>query len=218
MIKITGGQRIDLLGVAKEDLPAVWKELGMPSGYAYGKTFRTVKTCVGSEFCRFGLGDSTTLGIRLEERYKGLESPAKLKLGVAGCPRNCSEAMVKDVGFVAVEGERWEMYVGGAAGAHVRKGDLLCTLDTRRRGDAARRPLHAVLPRAREMARADLPLHGARRASTRCARSSSTTATARPRGWTPRSRPRSTPTATRGSRPTSPPRRRSSPPSVGTAP
>ena len=130
MVKITGGQRIDLLGVAKEDLPAVWKELGMPSGYAYGKTFRTVKTCVGSEFCRFGLGDSTTLGIRLEERYKGLESPAKLKLGVAGCPRNCSEAMVKDVGFVAVDGGRWEMYVGGAAGAHVRKGDLLCTLDT----------------------------------------------------------------------------------------
>ena len=102
----------------------------MPSGYAYGKSFRTVKTCVGSEFCRFGLGDSTTLGIQLEERYKGLESPAKLKLAVAGCPRNCSEAMVKDVGFVAVEGERWEMYVGGAAGAHVRKGDLLCTLDT----------------------------------------------------------------------------------------
>ena len=82
------------------------------------------------EFCRFGLGDSTRLGITLEETYKGLESPAKLKLGVAGCPRNCSEALVKDVGFVAVEGARWEMYVGGAAGAHVRKGDLLCTLDT----------------------------------------------------------------------------------------
>jgi nitrite reductase (NADH) large subunit len=130
MIKITGGQRIDLLGVRKEDLPAVWKELGMPSGFAYGKTFRTVKTCVGTEFCRFGLGDSTTLGIRIEERFTGLESPAKLKLAVAGCPRNCSEAMVKDVGFVAVEGGRWEMYVGGAAGAHVRKGDLLCTLDT----------------------------------------------------------------------------------------
>jgi nitrite reductase (NADH) large subunit len=130
MIKITGGQRIDLLGVAKEDLPKIWRDLGMPSGYAYGKSFRTVKTCVGSDFCRFGLGDSTKLGIDLEERYKGLESPAKLKLGVAGCPRNCSEAMVKDVGFVAVEGARWEMYVGGAAGAHVRKGDLLCTLET----------------------------------------------------------------------------------------
>jgi nitrite reductase (NADH) large subunit len=130
MIKITGGQRIDLLGVRKEDLPAVWKDLEMPSGHAYGKSFRTVKTCVGTDFCRFGLGDSTKLGIDIEERFKGLESPAKLKLAVAGCPRNCSEAMVKDVGFVAVEGARWEMYVGGAAGAHVRKGDLLCTLDS----------------------------------------------------------------------------------------
>jgi nitrite reductase (NADH) large subunit len=130
MIKITGGQRIDLLGVRKEDLPAVWNDLDMPSGHAYAKSFRTVKTCVGSEFCRFGLGDSTTLGIRIEERFAGLESPAKLKLGVAGCPRNCSEAMVKDVGLVAVEGARWEIYVGGAAGAHVRKGDLLCTVDT----------------------------------------------------------------------------------------
>ncbi len=130
MVKITGGQRIDLLGIPKDRLPAVWKDLGMPSGYAYGKSFRTVKTCVGTDFCRFGLGDSTRLGITLEETYKGLESPAKLKLAVAGCPRNCSEAMVKDVGFVAVEGARWEMYVGGAAGAHVRKGDLLCTVDT----------------------------------------------------------------------------------------
>ncbi|MEW6582923.1 MAG: nitrite reductase large subunit NirB [Actinomycetota bacterium] len=130
MIKITGGQRIDLLGVRKDDLPAVWRDLGMPSGHAYGKSFRTVKSCVGSEFCRFGLGDSTTLAIRLEERYRGIEAPAKLKLAVAGCPRNCSEALVKDVGVVAVDGGRWEVYVGGAAGAHVRKGDLLCTVDT----------------------------------------------------------------------------------------
>ena len=130
MIKITGGQRIDLIGVSKQDLPAVWRELDMPSGHAYGKSFRTVKTCVGSDFCRFGLGDSTTLGVRIEERFAGLESPAKLKLAVAGCPRNCSEAMVKDVGLVAVEGARWEIYVGGAAGAHVRKGDLLCTVAT----------------------------------------------------------------------------------------
>jgi nitrite reductase (NADH) large subunit len=130
MIKITGGQRIDLLGVPKEELPNVWRDLDMPSGHAYGKSFRTVKTCVGSEFCRFGLADSTSLGIELEERFKGLDSPAKLKLGVAGCPRNCSEPMVKDVGFVAVEGGRWEMYIGGAAGAHVRKGDVLCTVDT----------------------------------------------------------------------------------------
>lgn len=86
MIKVTGGQRIDLLGVRKEDLPQVWADLDMPSGYAYGKSFRTVKTCVGSDFCRFGLGDSTQLGIDIEHRYRGLESPAKMKLAVSGCP------------------------------------------------------------------------------------------------------------------------------------
>jgi nitrite reductase [NAD(P)H] large subunit len=130
MIKLTGGQRIDLLGVRKEDLPAVWSDLGMPSGYAYGKSFRTVKTCVGSDFCRYGLGDSTALGIAIEERFQGLASPAKMKLAVTGCPRNCAEALCKDLGVVAVEGGAWQIYVGGAAGAHVRKGDLLATVDT----------------------------------------------------------------------------------------
>ena len=130
MIKITGGQRIDLLGITKEDLPRVWKDLGMRSGHAYGKSFRTVKSCVGTDFCRFGVGDAISLGVAMEDRFKGLEAPAKLKLAVAGCPRNCSEAMVKDVGAVAVEGGRWEIYVGGAAGAHVRKGDVLCTVDS----------------------------------------------------------------------------------------
>jgi nitrite reductase (NADH) large subunit len=130
MIKITGGQRIDLLGISKEDLPGVWKDLGMRSGHAYGKSFRTVKSCVGTDFCRFGVGDAISLGVAMEERFKGLEAPAKLKLAVAACPRNCSEAMVKDVGAVAVEGGRWEIYVGGAAGAHVRKGDVLCTVDS----------------------------------------------------------------------------------------
>ncbi len=129
MIKLTGGQRIDLLGVRKEDLPAVWSDLDMPSGYAYGKSFRTVKTCVGSDFCRYGLGDSTTLGIAIEERYQGLASPAKMKLAVTGCPRNCAEALCKDLGVVAVGDGRWEIYVGGAAGAHIRKGDLLATVD-----------------------------------------------------------------------------------------
>ncbi|NGP08753.1 NAD(P)/FAD-dependent oxidoreductase [Rhodococcus sp. 14C212] len=128
MVKVTGGQRIDLLGIRKEDLPKVWADLDMPSGYAYGKSFRTVKTCVGSDFCRFGLGDSTALGIALEERFQGLETPAKLKLAVAGCPRNCSEALCKDFGVVAVGDGRWEIYVGGAAGAHIRKGDLLATV------------------------------------------------------------------------------------------
>jgi nitrite reductase (NADH) large subunit len=127
---VTGGQRIDLLGVRKEDLPAVWDDLGMPSGYAYGKSFRTVKTCVGSDFCRFGLGDSTQLGIDLETRFQGIEGPAKMKLAVVGCPRNCAEAYVKDVGVVAVGNGKWEVYVGGAAGATVRKGDLLATVDS----------------------------------------------------------------------------------------
>ena len=130
LIKLTGGQRIDLLGIKKEDLPAVWSDLDMPSGYAYGKSFRTVKTCVGSDFCRFGVGDSTALGIALEERFQGLASPAKMKLAVTGCPRNCAEALCKDLGVVAVDGGRWEMYVGGAAGAHIRKGDLLATVDS----------------------------------------------------------------------------------------
>jgi nitrite reductase (NADH) large subunit len=129
MVKLTGGQRIDLLGIKKEDLPNVWADLGMPSGYAYGKSFRTVKTCVGQEFCRFGTGDSTKLGIEIETRMQGMESPAKMKLAVSGCPRNCAESYVKDVGIVAIEGGRWEIYIGGAAGAHIRKGDLLCTVD-----------------------------------------------------------------------------------------
>jgi nitrite reductase (NADH) large subunit len=127
MVKITGGQRIDLLGIRREQLPEVWRDLGMPSGHAYSKAFRTCKTCVGSEYCRFGVGDSTGLGVRIERRYQGLESPAKMKLAVAGCPRNCSEATTKDVGAVAIDGGRWEIYVGGAAGARVRKGDLLAT-------------------------------------------------------------------------------------------
>ncbi|UGT65074.1 nitrite reductase large subunit NirB [Nocardia asteroides] len=130
LIKLTGGQRIDLLGVRKEDLPAVWADLDMPSGYAYGKSFRTVKTCVGTDFCRYGLGDSTALGIAIEERYQGLAAPAKMKLAVTGCPRNCAEALCKDLGVVAIGDGRWEIYVGGAAGAHVRKGDLLATVDS----------------------------------------------------------------------------------------
>ena len=90
MVKITGGQRIDLLGIKKEDLPHVWQDLGMPSGHAYAKAFRTCKTCVGTDFCRYGVGDSTALGIAIEKRFQGIESPGKLKLATAGCPRNCS--------------------------------------------------------------------------------------------------------------------------------
>lgn len=129
MVKITGGQRIDLLGIKKEDLPGVWKDLKMPSGHAYAKSFRTCKTCVGTDFCRYGLGDSTSLGIKIERRFQGIESPGKMKLATAGCPRNCSEAMIKDLGAVAIEGGKWDIYVGGAGGAHVRKGDILTTVD-----------------------------------------------------------------------------------------
>jgi nitrite reductase (NADH) large subunit len=130
LIKLTGGQRIDLVGVAKEDLPAVWRELGMPAGYAWSKSYRTCKSCIGIDYCRFGLGNSMGLAASVEARFRGLDTPGKLKLATAGCPRNCSEALVKDVGYVAVDGGKWEIYVGGAAGAHVRKGDLLCTVDS----------------------------------------------------------------------------------------
>jgi nitrite reductase (NADH) large subunit len=130
LVKLTGGQRIDLLGIRKEDLPAVWQDLDMPSGFAYSKSYRTCKSCVGTDFCRFGLGDSISLAMKIEEEFQGFDSPHKMKLATAGCPRNCSEAMVKDVGAVAVEGGRWEIYVGGAAGSSVRKGDVLCTVDS----------------------------------------------------------------------------------------
>jgi len=130
MVKITGGQRIDLLGFKKADLPAVWKELGIPSGHAYTKAFRTCKSCVGTDFCRYGLGDSIALAQKIERRFQGLESPHKMKLATAGCPRNCSEAYVKDLGAVAIEGGQWEIYLGGAAGSTVRKGDLLCTVNS----------------------------------------------------------------------------------------
>jgi nitrite reductase (NADH) large subunit len=130
MVKFTGGQRLDLLGVKKEDLPGIWKDLGIPSGHAYTKAFRTCKSCVGTDFCRYGLGDSIKLAQEIERRYQGVESPHKMKLATAGCPRNCSEAYVKDLGAVAIEGGFWEIYIGGAAGGTVRKGDLLCTVKT----------------------------------------------------------------------------------------
>jgi nitrite reductase (NADH) large subunit len=129
LVKVTGGQRIDLVGVAKHDLPAVWQALDMPAGSAWAKSYRTCKSCIGSEYCRFGLADSMGLAQRIEERFRGLDTPGKMKLATAGCPRNCSEAMVKDVGAVAIGDGRWEIYIGGAAGAHVRKGDLMCTVD-----------------------------------------------------------------------------------------
>jgi nitrite reductase (NADH) large subunit len=130
MVKITGGQRIDLLGVRKEDLPEIWRDLGMTSGFAYSKAVRTVKTCVGTDFCRYGLGDSIALGIEMEKAWEGLHTPHKVKSGVSGCPRNCAEATVKDIGVVALE-DAWQVRVGGAAGGSVLEGHVLCTVKTR---------------------------------------------------------------------------------------
>ncbi|MEN8833751.1 nitrite reductase large subunit NirB [Pacificibacter sp.] len=126
-VKVTGGQRIDLLGVKGEDLPAIWKDLndaGMVSGHAYSKGLRTVKTCVGTDHCRFGTQDSTGLGIKLEKTLWGSWTPHKLKLGVSGCPRNCAEATCKDIGIVCVD-SGYQISIGGAAGMDVRETELL---------------------------------------------------------------------------------------------
>jgi len=133
-VKMTGGQRIDMLGVKKEDLPAVWKDLndaGMVSGHAYGKALRTVKTCVGSEWCRFGTQASMSMGIDLEKLTWGSWMPHKFKMAVSGCPRNCAEATIKDFGLVAVD-SGWELYVGGNGGMKVRACDLLCKVTTKK--------------------------------------------------------------------------------------
>ena len=131
-VKVTGGQRIDLLGVKKEQLPDVWRDLnaaGMVSGHAYGKALRTVKTCVGSEWCRFGTQDSTAMGIALEKMTWGSWTPHKTKLAVSGCPRNCAEATIKDFGAIATE-SGWDLHVGGNGGITVRVTDLLCKVTT----------------------------------------------------------------------------------------
>ncbi len=131
-VKVTGGQRIDLLGVRKEQLPDVWRDLnaaGMVSGHAYGKALRTVKTCVGSEWCRFGTQDSTAMGIALEKMTWGSWTPHKTKLAVSGCPRNCAEATIKDFGVIATE-SGWDLHVGGNGGITVRVTDLLAKVAT----------------------------------------------------------------------------------------
>ena len=125
--KITGGQRIDLFGAELNDLPAIWKTLidaGFESGHAYGKSLRTVKSCVGSTWCRFGLDESVSFAITLENRYKGLRSPHKIKGGVSGCIRECAEARGKDFGVIAVDGG-WNLYVGGNGGATPKHAILL---------------------------------------------------------------------------------------------
>ena len=131
-VKVTGGQRIDMLGVRKEDLPAVWSDLnaaGMVSGAAYAKGLRTVKTCVGSEWCRFGTQDSTGLGVKIEKFMWGSWTPAKVKMAVSGCPRNCAEATCKDVGVICVE-SGYDIHFAGAAGLDIKGTELLGHADS----------------------------------------------------------------------------------------
>jgi nitrite reductase (NADH) large subunit len=128
-VKVTGGQRIDLLGVKKEDLRAVWQDLGMPSGLAYAKGLRTVKTCVGSEWCRFGTQNSTLMGQQLERELARMYAPHKVKLAVSGCPRNCAEAGIKDVGVIGVD-SGWEIYVGGNGGIKTEVAQFFVKLKT----------------------------------------------------------------------------------------
>ena len=131
--KITGGQRVDLFGARLEQLPDIWERLveaGFETGHAYGKSLRTVKSCVGNNWCRYGVEDSMGLAIRLEDRYKGVRSPHKIKMGVSGCTRECAEAQSKDFGIIATE-NGWNLYVAGNGGMVPRHGELFATdLDT----------------------------------------------------------------------------------------
>lgn len=152
MVKVTGGQRIDMLGIRKEDLPAVWADLGRAgfvSGHAYAKGLRTVKTCVGTDWCRFGTQDSTGLGIRIEKFMWGSWTPAKVKMAVSGCPRNCAEATCKDVGVVCVD-SGYEIHFAGAAGLDIKGTEVLGLVKTE---DEALEVIVALVQMYREQAR-----------------------------------------------------------------
>ena len=151
-VKVTGGQRIDMLGIKKEDLPAVWADLGKAgfvSGHAYAKGLRTVKTCVGSDWCRFGTQDSTGLGIRIEKFMWGSWTPAKVKMAVSGCPRNCAEATCKDVGVVCVD-SGYEIHFAGAAGLDIKGTEVLGLVKTE---DEALEDIVALVQMYREQGR-----------------------------------------------------------------
>ena len=151
-VKVTGGQRIDMLGIKKEDLPAVWADLGKAgfvSGHAYAKGLRTVKTCVGTDWCRFGTQDSTGLGVRIEKFMWGSWTPAKVKMAVSGCPRNCAEATCKDVGVVCVE-SGFEIHFAGAAGLDIKGTEVLGLVPTE---DEALEVIVALVQMYREQAR-----------------------------------------------------------------
>ena len=134
LLKLTGAQRIDLVGIAGEELPEVWSALsaaGLVAGHAYARSVRSVKTCVGERYCRYGLADAVEIGIELEQMTWGAFAPHKVKLAVSACARNCAEATVKDIGLVAVE-EGWDLYVGGGAGMRVRAGRRLARVKSER--------------------------------------------------------------------------------------
>jgi NAD(P)H-nitrite reductase large subunit len=210
LVKLTGGQRIDLLGIKKEDLPYVWKELGMRVGHAYTKAFRTCKSCVGTDFCRYGVGDSIALAQKIEYRFQGVESPHKMKLATAGCPRNCSEAYVKDLGAVAIEGGKWEIYVGGGAGGTVRKGDLLCTVETHDDVLLYMGRFMQYYRAARQISRADVRIRRNASALRRYEISSSKTVSESALNSTLKSKKLWMPTGTRGRKPNCRPIPRSS--------
>jgi nitrite reductase (NADH) large subunit len=145
--KITGGQRVDLFGARVDQLPSIWEELiaaGFESGHAYGKSLRTVKSCVGSTWCRYGVGDAVGLAIELENRYKGLRAPHKIKFGVSGCTRECAEAQGKDVGVIATD-KGWNLYVCGNGGMKPRHAELLAIDLTQGTARRVHRPLPDVL-------------------------------------------------------------------------
>jgi nitrite reductase (NADH) large subunit len=151
-VKVTGGQRIDMLGIKKEDLPAVWADLGKAgfvSGHAYAKGLRTVKTCVGTDWCRFGTQDSTGFGIRIEKFMWGSWTPAKVKMAVSGCPRNCAEATCKDVGVVCVD-SGYEIHFAGAAGLDIKGTEVLGLVKTE---DEALEVIVALVQMYREQGR-----------------------------------------------------------------
>ena len=202
--KITGAQRIDLFGARVEQLPLIWQELvdaGFESGHAYGKALRTVKSCVGSTWCRYGVQDSVSMAIRIENRYRGLRAPHKLKMAVSGCTRECAEAQGKDVGVIATE-KGWNLYVCGNGGMKPRHADLLATdLD-----DADADPLHRPLPhvlhphRRPAAAHQHLAARTSKAASTTCARWCARTRSASAPSSRPTCRSSSTPTSASGRR------------------
>ncbi len=164
-VKMTGGARVDLLGIKKEDLPKVWADLGaagMVSGHAYGKSIRTVKTCVGAEHCRFGTQRSMAMGVKLERMLFGMWSPHKVKLAVSGCPRNCAEAGIKDIGVIGVD-SGYELYVAGNGGIKTEVAQFLCKVRSRRGGHGILGRLPPALSRGRLLPRTHLPLRRPRR-------------------------------------------------------